>query len=217
MTFRSSSKRRLVVVLFLAFAVVLASIWYYGRSRPVTSYKGQPLTYSTSKPSETKPTSTNFTWKGDASDPKYIQLPSINSNGYVEKVGTDQHHAVGVPDNVYMAAWFTLSQPPGTRGLSIIDGHVTGLHGPGIFRYLNKLKPGDTFNVTLGSGKVLNYVVADNTSVPLDQVSSVLFSQDPKVKSQLNLITCSGQFDYQTHSYNQREIVTAKLTSPLQT
>jgi LPXTG-site transpeptidase (sortase) family protein len=102
--------------------------------------------------------------------------------------------------------------PPGEPGLSVIDGHISGIYNTdGIFQHLDKLKNGDTFTVTLGSGKRLTYSVYDNRSVPVGEAVAALLRQDAGVKSQLNLITCGGQYNKASDSYDHRVIVSAKL------
>lgn len=83
------------------------------------------ITYSTDSPDEEKPND-SYVWRGLPTDPKYIDMPSINASGYVQSVGKDQYSAVAVPNNIHMGGWFVDMALPGQPGLSIIDGHVTG-------------------------------------------------------------------------------------------
>lgn len=168
------------------------------------------ITYSTDTPDE-DPIRKDYAWRGNAGDPKYIDLPTIRTGGFVQKMGVDQRTQIAVPTNINLAGWFADTARPGQPGLSIIDGHVNGRKADGIFKNLKNLKGGDEFTVTLGNGKGLRYRVFGKTSVATKDAPGVLFSQDPTKKSQLNLITCGGAFDTKANSYEQRVIITAEL------
>ncbi len=106
-----------------------------------------------------------------------------------------------------MAGWFNQSVLPGEKGLSIIDGHVTGRVNNGIFKDLEKLKDGDTFKIEFGNGTSKDFKVVKKVDVLVKDAAGVLFSQEPGIERQLNLITCSGVFDKKSQSYPNRLIV----------
>ena len=168
------------------------------------------VTYSTEHPVETPPQA-SYTWPGAPEDPKYLSIASVNIAGYLQHVGVDQNRQVAVPNNVHLAGWFVQSVRPGERGLSIIDGHVDGRRQEGIFKRLNKVKIGDRIDIELGSGQKRAFRTVSVTTVPEKDAATLLFSQDPKVASQLNLITCTGPFDHAAQHYNDRVIVAAEL------
>ncbi|MEI7579195.1 MAG: class F sortase [bacterium] len=167
------------------------------------------IVYSTDSPSEKAP-SKNFNWKGKANDPKSIKIDSVGIEGFLQKVGVDQNQQIAVPNNVYFAGWFVDTVRPGENGLSIIDGHLNGTSKGGIFRNLENSKKDDQFEVKMGDDSVKKFVVKDVLTVNNDQAVNVLFSQDPAIKSQLNLITCGGTYDKAAHHYDQRIIVIAE-------
>ncbi len=169
------------------------------------------ISATTETPSEAPPAKDTYVSTAAPNEPRYIRLPSIQAEGFIQKMGIDQNQQIAAPSNVNLAGWYVNSVLPGQPGLSIMDGHVDGLTSPGIFRRLSQLKAGDQFVIELGSGTQLNYQVASVGLVADDQAAAVLFSQDPKVHSQLNLITCGGTFNRTSKSYEQRVIVTAKL------
>lgn len=200
---------------YIGFALIgigfFALITFYVSKNPApTSTKpvSETITYSTSSPSEAKPA--NYSWKGSRDDPKYITLPSIRAEGYIQNVGVDQYQQVAVPNNVHLAGWFVKSNRPGDPGLSIIDGHVDGKTRPGIFEQLVKLQPGDTYTVELGNGSHKRYKVVSVTSVPVSEAAATLYAYDPSIKSQLNLITCTGNYTH-TNGYDMRAIAKAAL------
>jgi len=169
------------------------------------------ISYSTSKPSQNPIQASSYVSTARPMEPKYISLPSIAASGFIQKVGIDQNGQIATPNNVNLAAWYVNSVAPGQPGLSIILGHVDGYTSPGIFIHLSKLKPGDHFTVQLGSGTLLTYDVIKVVAVSASNAVSTLFSQDPNIKSQLNLVTCGGTFNSATKSYAERVVVDAAL------
>jgi LPXTG-site transpeptidase (sortase) family protein len=166
------------------------------------------ITHSTDNPGEKKPV--HYTWKGSELDPKKIDLPTLGIEGYIQKVSVDQNQQMAAPNNVHLAGWFVKSVQPGQLGLSIIDGHVDGKTTEGIFKKLDQLKTGDQYAIELGNGKQLQYKVGNVTNISVTEAANLLYSQEPGIKSQLNLITCGGSFDSKT-GYSQRVIVTSEL------
>lgn len=143
--------------------------------------------------------------------PAYIYLPSIDSNGSIQEIGINKDNEMDAPTDIKTAGWFKESVIPGEKGLSIINGHLDGKIGSGIFKDLSKLKTGDKFEVKLDDGTVKKFEVMKVTTVNTDEASSILFSQDPTIISQLNLITCAGNFNASSLDYSKRVIVTSKF------
>lgn len=204
---RIISSKKSVALIGLALVVAVVALWGTKTSHeePITP----AITHSTNKPIEVAPQKDTYKWVGGSDDPKYIDLPTISAEGFIQKAGIDQNNQIAVPNNIYMAAWFNKSSQPGKPGLSIIDGHVNGRVNDGIFKKLTSLKVGDTYAVELGNGSIKKFKVIKLDTVDTADAVNVLFSQDPTVVSQLNLITCTGTFDAPTHSYNKRLIVSS--------
>jgi LPXTG-site transpeptidase (sortase) family protein len=171
------------------------------------------ITYSTDTPDESKTNADNYKWNGAPDEPKKIRITKINVDAYVQKAGVDQNKQVAVPDNVHLAGWFSDSQKPGQKGLAIIAGHVSGRTTDGVFKQLGNLAKGDEFEIELGNGDIKRYKVIETNQVKEADSAGILFSQNPKVKSQVNLITCGGQFDDSSDQYEDRIIVSGELQS----
>lgn len=207
-----SSKRVLLPLVIVVAATGYGVYWYVSHAAVPSAQRSsgtgaaKVVTYSTSTPDEKQPDSA-YKWRGGPEDPKYIKLPSISTEGYMQNVGVDQHTQIAVPNNTHLAGWFVNSARPGQKGLSIIDGHVTGRQNDGIFRHLSNLKQNDEFSVEMGNGDIKRYRVTRTFAVAVADVPSILFSQDPNIERQLNLITCTGVFDRQSRQYNQRMII----------
>ena len=204
-------KRGRLIGIALVVLIVLTTLgWYYLRPSVPEPKPPEVITYSIDTPDETRPGS-DYKWRGGPDDPKYIKLPSIQAEGFIQNVGIDQKREVAVPNNVHMAGWFVDSTRPGQQGLSIIDGHVDGRQNDGIFKQISELKESDEYTVETGSGNLKRYQVNQVVTIDVKDAADVLFSQDPKVKSQLNLITCGGNFDQQSRRYDKRVIVVSEL------
>lgn len=196
----------LIIVLVLA-GVIMLLVWN-GQESPATE---PVITDSINTPDESKPNADNYNWRGAPDEPKKIRISKIGVDAFVQKSGVDQENKIAVPNNVHLASWFTDSQKPGHNGLSIISGHVSGRTVDGIFKQLKEIAEGDEFEIELGSGEVKRYKVLRTDKVAEAESANILFSQNPKVKSQVNLITCGGNFDESTDQYEDRVIVSGQL------
>lgn len=170
------------------------------------------VTTSTDHPSEAAVTVSTYHSTATGDQPKYLRLPTIQAQGFVQAVGVDQHRQIAVPTNIHLAGWFTSTVTPGNLGLSIIDGHLDGYRQPGIFAHLTQLKPGDRFTIELATGATRTFQVKTVQALPVAAAVSALFSQLPGVDRQLNLITCGGTF-HTANGYDQRIVVASQLVA----
>lgn len=169
------------------------------------------LTYSTDEPDERKP-GPDYNWQGAPNDPKKIVIPSVNIDGFVQKVGVDQNRQIAVPNNVHIAGWFIDSVRPGEKGLSIIDAHLDGrINAEALFSTLPSIKKDDAVTIEFGDGSKKVFIVSEMHEVSLEEANSVLFSQIPTATNQLNLITCVGTYDKVARTYDKRFIVYTQL------
>lgn len=207
MSIKNKFGKKSVGYLVIAVIAISLTVGFLVSTNEADKATGEILTYSTDKPEETKPNKETYKWQGLPTDPKLITMQTIKTEGFVQKVGVDQNKEIAVPNNIYVAGWFNQSVIPGERGLSIVDGHVTGRINNGIFKDLGKLKDGDTFKIEYGNGMSKDFKVVKKVDVPVKDAASVLFSHEPGLERQVNLITCSGAFDKKTQRYANRLIV----------
>lgn len=205
-----------VVVLLLAGVLIIFGVMgllrrYQATHNPAPTIPTQTVTYSTDKPDETPPGKACDTYKVAATEPRMIDLPSIGTSGCVQKVGLDQHNAIAAPTNIHVAGWYTRSMLPGQKGVSVIDGHLSGRYGPAIFANLEKLKPDDIVRVQFGDESWKEFAVISVDSYPVDTVMTKLFEPSADSKNQLNLITCDGAYDAGTKTYDKRVVVRTTL------
>ena len=180
-------------------------------SRPLSL--GKVVTESASQPDETPPSDDCMLQTVAERAPHILTIPDIGVDSCVQQVGNDPSGTIAAPSNVHLAGWYVNSVAPGEKGVSLVDGHVSGRYSEAIFKNLGKLTPGSIISVQRGNGQTVKFAVVDVASYPSDQVMKVLFEQLEGVDSQLTLITCGGVFDKSSQTYADRVVVRAKLAS----
>lgn len=142
--------------------------------------------------------------------PVRIEIPSINVKASIEQVGILENGQMGVPEDTNSVGWFEPGTKPGGRGSSVLAGHVDSKTGPAIFFNLKNLKQGDEIIVTDKNGAALTFVVKkqksyQRNSAPINEIFQTSSGQN------LNLITCSGVFDREEGTHEERLVVFAEL------
>lgn len=139
--------------------------------------------------------------------PESLKIPAIGVDTSVQHLGTTETGEMAVPDNIDEVSWFSPGYQPGQNGRAVIAGHVDGVDGPAVFWDLSELQPGDEITVE-GEGRQLIYKVHTMESVPLDQadIPKIFgYSSSPE----LVLITCSGTYDFDRGTREERLVVYA--------
>ncbi len=209
---KRSGRQVLIGIAVIAFSVIGYWVWW-PQPEPPTQEQAQQVTVDSGEPSESKDEAKAYKWNGGADEPKRLLIPTIGIDTYVQATGVTPEQQLEVPNNVHLSGWFRDGAKPGQNGLAIIAGHVTGRTSDGVFLKLKNLKAGDRFQVQRGDGTQLDYQVKEVKIVPEAESAELLFNQDPAEKSQLNLITCGGEFDDALGAYPDRVIVSARLVS----
>lgn len=97
-----SKKGVAVIILILTVLVAVAGL-YFTRHKTVKTVNGKKgvVVYSTDHPSEEPIKKSEYRSTAGPTEPKYITLPSISAEGFVEKIGVDQNTQMAVPTNIY--------------------------------------------------------------------------------------------------------------------
>ncbi len=139
--------------------------------------------------------------------PTRLTIPAINVNAPVEQVGVDANGNMDTPKDPWGTAWYAPGTRPGMQGNAVIAGHVDyhGI-GPVVFWDLHTLTPGTAVFVTDDQGKQRRFLVTEIQVYPADNAPL------PKIfgatsETNLNLISCIGDFDPGSASYNSRIVV----------
>ena len=138
-----------------------------------------------------------------------LRVPSVGIDAPIVTLGVDSDGVMQSPSTPTDVGWYNFSSVPGQGGNIVISGHVDYInYGPAVFWHLRDLKPNDPIQVVLDDSSVVTYRVTDLTtyddaSAPVQQIVG------PTPAETVTLITCTGTFDAQTHSYNERLVVRA--------
>jgi LPXTG-site transpeptidase (sortase) family protein len=141
--------------------------------------------------------------------PVRIEIPSINVDAKVIKVGLTAKGAMATPTIYSSVGWYKYGTMPGETGSAVLAGHVdNGLALPGVFRYLVNVKIGDDIYVILSDKTRIHFTVADRAVYDYKEAPADLIFNRSDGKY-LTLITCTGTLVRSEHTYDKRLVLTA--------
>ncbi|AQU80769.1 MULTISPECIES: class F sortase [Planococcus] len=145
-------------------------------------------------------------------EPFQIKIPSIGVDAAIESTGILDNGQMGVPEDVDQVGWFEPGYKAGAKGHAVLAGHVDSLTGPAVFYELDKVKVGETVTVIGPDGREMIYEVKNLTSYETDDapIEKIFGSSDKRL---LSLITCTGDYNRDIGSHEERLVVTAELVS----
>ena len=199
------------VAIALGIAILVGGLTWLLKRQVEKPQVNTQIVVSDDDPSSNKPEDEGYVWRGAPDEPKQIEISSIGVKAYIQKVDVTSKQQVAAPNNIYLAGWFVRYPKPGEQGLSIIDGHIVDKSDQGVFTRLGEMQPADEFSVVFGDNSRKTFSVIETRVVDTDKAESVLFSQNPLVRNQLNLITCGGTYDESSRVFNKRVIVISEL------
>ncbi len=213
---RGGTRPARMAMLIAACAVVAGlALAAYGLLRParVTPPAPAAASASTAAPATTAPPVLSSTAR---SAPVSIRIPAI---GVSSQLGPSRGlNPDGTVNDAPLTGpiwslpwWYNRGSAPGQAGSAVILGHVDSAVGAGhlgVFFHLGDLKPGDTIFVTLQDGSTAEWTVTSNALYP-DQnfPDGIVYTHTGPPR--LRLVTCGGNFDTATHSYESAVVVTA--------
>lgn len=144
------------------------------------------------------------------SQPTKITIDSVGISAPIISVGKLKDKTMETPYSRTNTGWYKYSPTPGEKGPSVIVGHVDWIDGPAVFYNLKSVKKGAKVVVTRKDGKkaVFKTYKTEQYSQNKFPTKKVYGNTD---ESELRLITCSGEFDRTTYTYNKNIVVYAKL------
>ncbi|NQX12950.1 class F sortase [Microbacteriaceae bacterium VKM Ac-2855] len=142
--------------------------------------------------------------------PVGIRVAAIELDMSIEPVGVDDDGLMELPPDTAVAGWYRFGPGPrAVAGSTVVAAHVdSNAYGLGPFARLRELVAGTDIEVTTADGSIVRYAVSSVTTtvkgeVPLDTVF------DRSGPARLTLVTCGGDFDYDTRHYLSNVIVEA--------
>ena len=145
--------------------------------------------------------------------PISLAIPSIAVHSALHDLGLDETGAIEAPSGARYdeAAWYRHSPMPGSRGPSIILGHVdSAANGPSVFFRLGELMRGDLVSITRANGSIARFRVDSVHRYPKDEFPTERVYGDLD-HAGLRLITCGGAFNTASGHYEDNIVVFARL------
>ncbi|MFA5135840.1 MAG: class F sortase [Patescibacteria group bacterium] len=160
---------------------------------------------NTTVPQQTSPVLHNTVIAAKPAIPQRLIIPQIQMDTKICEVDLNKENLVDVP--LYDVGWYRQGAKPGHPGNAVLQGHSTNLDlTPGIFRNLSVLETGDDIYIVDSEGNKHHYRVVEK-----ELVDVMSFSVEKVYGSSsaynLNLITCSGDYDTRTKDYTMRTII----------
>lgn len=149
-----------------------------------------------------------------ASVPERIRIRAIGVDAPVMRLALDAKGELEVPPDSdrNLAGWYQDSAAPGTRGASVLAGHVDTLKGPAVFYNLGSLHKGNTIELTRADHHTAVFTVYGiEVYAKADFPTAKVYDDTPA--PELRVVTCGGGFSKTTHSYLGNVVVYAKLTA----
>jgi LPXTG-site transpeptidase (sortase) family protein len=147
-----------------------------------------------------------------------IILPSAGIRAAVVQVGLTPEGAMGSPDNPFVVGWFNRSAAPGELGNALLGGHRDyqdrdGNIDVGVCWKLDETRVGDQLIMfDQARNRYFVYDIVDIATIRPESRDAVRYLSQTR-ESVVTLITCSGDFDEDTHSYEERIVVVALLNA----
>ncbi|WP_432546172.1 class F sortase [Kineococcus sp. SYSU DK004] len=142
--------------------------------------------------------------------PVGLRIPDLGVDAPLVDVGVRDDGAFDVPADGDVVGWYRWSAAPGGEGTTVVAGHVdTAAAGPGALYPLAGVAEGARVEVLLADGSTAAYEVVarrsvEKTALPLDEVFRRAGPHE------LVVVTCGGDFDPVTRSYEDNVVVRAQ-------
>ena len=145
-----------------------------------------------------------------ASSPVKLELSGVTSGTSVVPVGLDPSNGnLAVPPSATAVAWYEGGPAPGQSGISVLAAHVDWHGQRGVFFTLRSVHIGATAAVSLANGRTARFTVTRREEVAKADLDRLLVGSRVG-PPQLALITCGGDFDWNTHHYADNVVLFAQ-------
>lgn len=150
---------------------------------------------------------------GPQAAPVAIDIPSIEVRSDLVPLDVDATGMLEAPSDFAKAGWWTAGPAPGADGAAVVVGHLDSHSGPAIFFRVPTMKPGDAIEIRRADGSTASFVVDDVQQYSKDTLPAGRI-YGPTTAPELRLITCGGEFDRRTRSYDDNIVVFAHQVTP---
>jgi hypothetical protein len=141
--------------------------------------------------------------------PVSIRIDAIGIDAPVSPAGVDPATGgMAVPPDGGVIGWYQYGPSPGEDGASVLAGHVDYAGLPGLFFALRTVEPGAVIVVRDAGGAERPFVVQGRAEIAkADLPVAELFTRDGPPA--LVLVTCGGEYDRSSRSYESNVVVYA--------
>ncbi|MCS5495637.1 class F sortase [Cnuibacter physcomitrellae] len=146
--------------------------------------------------------------------PVQVQVPDLGIDVAVDPEGTTDDGSLALDEDPGRASWYRYGPSPWSpKGSAVIAAHVDSFeYGLGDFASLASASAGQQVLVTGSDGSTAAFTVTTVQTLEKTGIDwNAVFERDGERK--LTLITCGGEFDYDTGHYLSNVIVTAVPSS----
>ncbi len=161
------------------------------------------------EPSEKRVGTVSDSYTVAADRPRSLRISRLGIHAYIQPVGVTKDNAMATPSNIGFVGWYDRGAVPGTDGVSILNGHVSGRYADGVFKRLHELTAGDDIQVEMGNKTSRSFTVRSVRSYKTADAAGPLYQASGTSGRELHLITCGGTFDKASDTYRERLIVVA--------
>jgi hypothetical protein len=141
--------------------------------------------------------------------PTSIELAASRTPIRVVPIGVTAQGVLEPPADISTAGWWVSGPRPGMPGRAVITGHIdSAAAGLGAFAALDLLHPGDHITLAEADGRTLHFEVTDRQEIRKRQLDPRLLQRTTNA-SDLLLVTCIGDFNSSTRSYESNLLITA--------
>lgn len=145
--------------------------------------------------------------------PTSIELAGSRNPIRVVPIGVTAEGVLEPPADISTAGWWVAGPRPGTPGRAVITGHIDSASaGLGAFAALYLLHPGDPITLAEADGQTLRFEVTDRQQIQKTHLDPRLLQQTTN-PSDLLLVTCIGDFNYSTRSYESNLLMADRAAS----
>lgn len=144
----------------------------------------------------------------EATPPSRLEIPSLGAELPVVPVGVDGGRLMVIPEDPGTAGWYRFGPAPGSAsGASVISAHTDTAGQVGPLSRLDEVQRGDRVTVTVGDDLVTYEIrrVDHHAKDALD-VDALFDRTGP---ARLHIVTCGGDYDPRTRSYEDNVVAVA--------
>lgn len=143
-------------------------------------------------------------------EPVHLKVADVGIDMDVTDVGLLSDGTLEIPERAAIAGWYRAMAAPGEDdGVALFAAHVDDPYGLGPFASLRKISEGAEVDVALDDGETVKYRVSavEETSKENVDFERIL---DGSLGHHLVMVTCGGEFDWDTRHYEDNVIVWAE-------